>query len=391
MPQALSRFLDSFRWIGALLVVWLHSGNIFVNLADIMQAPHGPLVYVWWFFNNFSFAHGALVAFFVLSGFLVGGPVLQKLNDSRPFLRNYFIDRFVRIYIVLVPALALGFLLDHVGREVFAGLKIYELPAFVGQFNPWLTVSALFSLQGIWFAPPGTNSPLWSLSMEFWDYIIFPLILFPWWKGAANYPRWLVIGICVLGIILFVVLSLSFSFFFFGSCLWLGGALLRIAPRPLMHSKWLALALLVIVCVIMRLGVRSSHMEWLIVRYGVDTIQALLIGNLMLTMRFDTGPGWSFCNWPMHHTLADFSYTLYATHLPVLMCVWGVSAMVLGPDWRAQLATPLHYAVSIGSILFAVLFAFMLSRVTEAKTAYARTITRTHTPHFSWLTRQEPA
>ncbi len=109
MSKSVSQFIDAARWIAALAVLIGHAG-VLINISDIMVAPHEPGVYVWWFLATFW--HQAVVVFFVISGFLVGGRVLRGLRRPDRFLGDYMIDRFSRIYIVLVPVLALGFMIE---------------------------------------------------------------------------------------------------------------------------------------------------------------------------------------------------------------------------------------------------------------------------------------
>ena len=59
-----------------------HVSATFVSVPDIMTAPHNPLAYVWWFFTPYIFAHEAVIIFFVLSGFLVGGAVLGRRTQK---------------------------------------------------------------------------------------------------------------------------------------------------------------------------------------------------------------------------------------------------------------------------------------------------------------------
>lgn len=103
MPFILSQFIEASRWLGALVVLAVHTSNLFINIADIMSAPHAPLVYVWWFYSAFELGHQAVLAFFVMSGYLVGGAVLAHLRKNQNFLREYFIHRVSRIYLVVGP------------------------------------------------------------------------------------------------------------------------------------------------------------------------------------------------------------------------------------------------------------------------------------------------
>lgn len=199
MPIALSHFIDVARWVAALAVMLGHAA--FISLPDIMTAPHGPGVYVWWFMT--AFWHQAVIVFFVISGFLVGGKAFRLSRGDAPFLRDYLIDRFSRIYIVFAPALALGVFVDTLGRHVFAGAGIYEWPAWDGVFAPSHVFAALFQLQSIWSGPVGTNGPLWSLACEFWYYIVFPLLLAPL-CGAYSARIRIALFFCGLGLLIFL-------------------------------------------------------------------------------------------------------------------------------------------------------------------------------------------
>ncbi len=66
-----------------------------------------------------------VVVFFVLSGFLVGGAVIERARGGKAFMRNYLIDRTSRIYVVLVPTILLMFFFVALGRSLFGGLGVY--------------------------------------------------------------------------------------------------------------------------------------------------------------------------------------------------------------------------------------------------------------------------
>ena len=132
-----------------------HAGNLFISQSDIMTAPHGPGAYAWWFLTGFP--HQAVIVFFVISGYLVGGNVIAKARGDEPFLAKYFTDRVVRIYLVLIPVILIGWALDTAGRRWFAGFGVYDASMFAGSFDPRLLWPNLLNLQGIFFPAFGTN------------------------------------------------------------------------------------------------------------------------------------------------------------------------------------------------------------------------------------------
>ena len=377
MTPALSRFIDCARWMAALAVALHHAHGAFINQGDIMTASHAPPVYVWWFLTAYPFAHGAVVVFFVLSGFLVGGAVIERARGGKAFMRNYLIDRTSRIYVVLVPTILLVFFFDTLGRSLFGGLGVYEMSFYDGAFDPKYILTTLLSLQGIWFSTYGTNIALWSLGMEYWYYIVFALLMLPRSTAYAPTVGWAALA---LGVALFVGLSASGTYFLFGAFVWLLGALARVAPRPLMRSKWLALALWIAAASAIRLLTRGAIVEDHPRKEILDAINALFFANILLTLRFDAGEGFAWCRARFHAAFADFSYTLYAIHMSVLAFLWALSAWAFGRDWRLQLATPAHYAFAIGSLLTVIFLAWGMSRLTEARTGDVR----------AWLRRAAP-
>lgn len=117
--------------------------------------------------NVFSFAffligklgYEAVIVFFVLSGFLVGGKGLERIRNHSFDVSSYAIDRTVRIGIPLVTAIALGIVVKNI-----TGMECDYLSAF----------GNLLSLQGILCEP--FVSPFWSLSYEVWFYVFLAAI-----------------------------------------------------------------------------------------------------------------------------------------------------------------------------------------------------------------------
>ena len=175
-----SEFLDLSRWGASILVVLTHVRSLVLVDYEHVFVSHNVAIKALYFVTNFG--HAAVIIFFVISGYLVGGRTLIKarLRGFSPI--DYAIHRFVRIYIVLVPAIVLGFLLDWAGSRYFDDLGLYS---HTGPFNiSSLRFSAvdhltavtalgnLLQLQTITVPPLGSNGPLWSLASEWWYYVI---------------------------------------------------------------------------------------------------------------------------------------------------------------------------------------------------------------------------
>ena len=77
----MSRWLDHFRWLSALMVAASHLRNMVMPDAGQL----GPLAAVFYFFT--LFAEQAVVVLFVLSGLLVGGVIVRGAREGSFTLR----------------------------------------------------------------------------------------------------------------------------------------------------------------------------------------------------------------------------------------------------------------------------------------------------------------
>ncbi len=152
-----SLFLDFVRFIAALIVFSYHCFDFWIPEAASFLNP---------------IAHGAVIAFFVLSGYVVA---YSTLNNPRG-ARHYIIARLSRLYSVTIPALFLTWLLVAIGSHLN--------PAYYNGLSRGAELARIalcaFFVQNIWFcsACPPTNGPLWSISYEFWYYAIFGAAVF---------------------------------------------------------------------------------------------------------------------------------------------------------------------------------------------------------------------
>lgn len=372
MSPQVSRFIDTARWIAAFAVLVTHvNANALVILADIPASARGVIAYGVWFF--YGFAHQAVVVFFVLSGFLVGGGVLKSAQAGKRFLGGYLVDRTARIYVVLLPVLALTAILDALGRTYFADTGIYADPLFAGRSGAADLIANALNLQDIFFPYFGTNSALWTLAHEYWYYVTFALLVLPLSRAYSARARWTGFA---LGAALLVGLSASLSYHLFGFVLWLGGAAAAYVAQPLVRSRRAALIGFLAIAIGIRLFVRYALLEVWWIGGLADAAVALAFANLLLTLRFDHGPAWRFCQSPVHKTMSDFSYSLYALHMPLVIFLCAAAQHFLGFGWRSIPDGAARWALAAAILATATLAAWLFAQMTEAQTPAVRSFCR---------------
>lgn len=305
VDKNLSTLLDFFRWVSAFIVLLAHSRSIFfVPWGEVAS----PDVVSLTLYTVSGWGDYGVLAFFAISGYLIGGGTLEKMREGRFALSYYLIDRFSRIYIVLVPALLLVWLLDSAGLRWLNGSGIYTQAYPVGALPfpvdgviglPPFLANALM-LQNVATPPFGTAQPLWSLSWEWWSYMISPFLI----GFMLRVGGWSAAMLAVVVGAGMVAGQLGYML------LWHLGILLALIK---VRSRWLLLvgALL---CVGMPLATRSGALA-----VSLLTQTMFLLGFVMLLsqLRHLRLPRW-WLRLP-NQRLASFSYSLYVLHTTVLV------------------------------------------------------------------------
>lgn len=148
--------LEALRGFAALYVVFFHALPQKIYLLGLNVGA------------IFRFGPEAVIVFFVLSGFVIKYTYEKSADKS---FRYYFIRRFIRLYIPLFFIFLLGYLIKCYAEGTLA--------------NPdWQTLFGnIFMLQDVISQKPNVisaaymgNGVLWSLSYEWWFYMLFFLL-----------------------------------------------------------------------------------------------------------------------------------------------------------------------------------------------------------------------
>jgi peptidoglycan/LPS O-acetylase OafA/YrhL len=190
-----SLYLDCARWCAALAVVVAHFS--FFHIFDDAQIAAIP-----------DFGREAVIAFFVLSGFVIAYSAEHKNVTAR----SYVVARAARLFSVVLPVLALSFVLATFVRDVL------QLPVDDGYElrRPWLYVPFHLAFLGdVWHfvERPPWLIPYWSLDYEAWYYVLFGVFHYlsgrRRWIAAAIVlafvgPRlWLLLPVWLSGVALY--------------------------------------------------------------------------------------------------------------------------------------------------------------------------------------------
>lgn len=108
--------------------------------------------------------------FFILSGFILTHSYIRSIEDGTFSAREFYIKRFARIYPVHIVTLFLS------GLTTVSSIILVQRIFDIGD-SPACFLSSVFMLQawGI-HARPCFNNPSWSISAEWFAYLLFPLL-----------------------------------------------------------------------------------------------------------------------------------------------------------------------------------------------------------------------
>lgn len=166
MQPRFSAYLDIVRFLAAFTVFLGHAAGKYWTGGFLW--PTG------------AYGDTCVVVFFVLSGFVIAYVTDHKENKASIYASN----RIARLWSVVIPALALTFVIDYFGVRMAPELYIGQ-PWFAADHPALRYLASFFMLQEAWHISytPGINAPFWSLSYEAFYYLAFGLMTFHKGRG----------------------------------------------------------------------------------------------------------------------------------------------------------------------------------------------------------------
>ncbi|WP_198017206.1 acyltransferase family protein [Methylocapsa acidiphila] len=358
---------DLLRTFAALLVLFAHSRPFyFVYISYLDQES----AFLKLFYFVTGVGHEAVVIFFVLSGFLIGGSLADSMARGDFNLPRYLIARFARIYVVYIPALIITLAVFF-----FGSLLLCDSQSAPQWFAPLLSrpplefgggsqaICFLAGLQG--FACPAwdKNPVLWSLGFEWALYLFAPaLIQLIVWNASLGLR--LIAGALVCAI----AATLCSYRDPVEAAFWFGAWFLGVGAFRLMRTGAVQLPIGLIGFGLMIAGMFLAHVYPDYPRRQIMTDVVIACGAaLAVSCRplaaLPLAP--RFFAWA-----AGFSYTLYAIHAPfVFLSVSFFQRLGFPPDLAPGPAPFMEFAITIAICLLA---AFLVSLITERKTEQIR-------------------
>lgn len=288
--------------------------------------------------------------FFVLSGFILSHVYLEQAGGKRLNYGGFLWARIARVYplhlATLLGVMALGLGATFVGMSIDSNVLSWEsLPAQILMVHAW------------GFAPEaGFNHPSWSISAEWFVYLLFPAFAAVAWAMRAR-PVAAVAGAAAVMVGLYLAFEAVAGFpltqatFAWGAlrivpCFLLGCALYLAHRRaPLPHP-----GLIAALCAAAMLALASVN-AW-------DGFIVLLAGGLILALGSlpNARAGWLASKSGVY--LGEISYSIYMVAVPVKLVLVTLAARLTGAE--DKLLHPLVWLAVVACIPLAAACSYHL-------------------------------
>ncbi len=277
--------------------------------------------------------------FFVLSGFIITHVYQHYFKDGFKWsvFKKFMIARFARLY-----PLHLATLLFMIGIYVIMQTTGIFDSLYTGMqlaFEPNAILSNLLLVQSWGIHPePTWNAPSWSISVEWWTYILFPFFIF-FLAKTGRWAKWLTTVVAIGGYLAIMYYFQPAQFearqaylegvsempntidVMVGSgllrciCGFLLGMVVYLAFENRQGESWLSNSTLMITTwILMFVGWHFNLIP--------DVVSAVIFGLMILMAAYNNGFGKRLLNVRWLQFLGDISYSTYMVHMPIIFCYY---------------------------------------------------------------------
>lgn len=321
LKKTVAEFLDSLRGLASLLVVFAHANQFFILP---LYGTDGPQRLIPGYF-----ASCAVIAFFVLSGFVISMSICNSISrNKKAWFIDFMIRRIARIYPPFIFSLILTificsliyFFILHSHNSLRISGDMYVVRESIS--FQWASLpQILMMLPGFIKVLPSylMNGPLWSLSYEFWMYIIAGLFAYGVLQKRLL-ARFLLVFILGFQIItrndLFIYLALIWS---------LGALCFFLTKLTLTASMKKYISILAYICLLIMGTLIIFRRHSIVIPYkdiySYTYQYALTVFILCIICYFKL---WELSIIRFFKFTASYSYTLYVIHFPIFLLFFSV-------------------------------------------------------------------
>lgn len=331
MPRAPTNRLSKLEAIRGLAAAYVALSHLGIEYFKVWQPAF--------------FAQGAVMLFFIMSGFVIcysTGKIEPGQSPPGGF-KDYFIKRFRRIFPLFVMAMGLGYLADSYAAHTW-------LPA-----DPRTLLGNLAMLQDARGYKPGVyfdtfhNGPAWSLSYEWWYYMMFfPLLIAPFAWRARKYIVFTLAALAFVSAALVIPdvqkklhlagwHSFGFANFLLLFPVWWAGVEMareyQQTSRVTVKRQWPSVAALWFFTIVFAAWyAQPQHQLYFLASDGREQHMKYEAGELkhfgFAAVLLTGGLLWHTLGWPLFkqtvghfERLAPISYGIYIIHMPLLIAL----------------------------------------------------------------------
>jgi peptidoglycan/LPS O-acetylase OafA/YrhL len=325
ISKKLSSSFNCARGASAYVVFWGHIYQLIIY--PLYSNPYLKKLI-------FTASGYAVYVFFILSGFMIGCSAYKNISDNNFNYfdsKSFFKNRLLRLYpplifsLLLIIFISFLFYIFNEGKYTGSNIEIR-----------WVNLLGnIFFLQSFFeeLMAPKLNKPLWSLSYEFWFYILFGLITSLYFNKRRG--NLLIITVCLI----LIASSDRAPQFFVGVTAWsLGAVFLVTLQNNLLYRfrNWIRAACSISILLWPFFFIENGLINYTIALLLFCVIFISIAWLLVATEVEDLIKTDSIL-YSFFENSAKYSYSFYIIHWPLIITIsWVISFFIKEPIYQCS-------------------------------------------------------